>query len=95
MGNNQSLPPNATGFVNPYFISGNVADPSRFSFNWRLQQQESTRTVSHRRLFVSVFEYRMLCLWKLFRNVLFVGNVFTGRLIYIQDGMKKLSTNPI
>ena len=30
MGNNQSLPPNSTGFVNPNFITGNVADPSLF-----------------------------------------------------------------
>ena len=28
MGNNQSLPPNATGYLNPNFISGNVPDPS-------------------------------------------------------------------
>ena len=33
MGNNQSLPPNATGFLNPNFISGNVADPSLLDDN--------------------------------------------------------------
>ena len=26
--NNQSLPPNSTGFLNPNFITGNMADPS-------------------------------------------------------------------
>jgi hypothetical protein len=30
MGNNQSVSPNSTGFVNPNFITGNVADPSLF-----------------------------------------------------------------
>jgi hypothetical protein len=33
MGNNQSLPPNSTGFVNPNFITENVADPSLFDDN--------------------------------------------------------------
>ena len=33
MGNNQSLPPYATGFLNPNFISGNVADPSLLDDN--------------------------------------------------------------
>ena len=28
MGNNQSLPPNSTGFLNPNFTTGNVAEPS-------------------------------------------------------------------
>ena len=33
MGNNQSLPPNSTGFVNPNFITENVADRSLFDDN--------------------------------------------------------------
>ena len=28
MGKNQSLPPNSTGFLNPNFTTGNVAEPS-------------------------------------------------------------------
>ena len=28
MGNNQSLPPNSTGFLNPNFTTGNEAEPS-------------------------------------------------------------------
>ena len=28
MGNNQSLPPNSSGFLNPNFTTGNVAEPS-------------------------------------------------------------------
>jgi hypothetical protein len=28
MGNNQSLPPNSTGFLNPHVTTGNVAEPS-------------------------------------------------------------------
>ena len=30
MGNNQSVSPNSTGFVNPNFITGNVPDHSLF-----------------------------------------------------------------
>ena len=33
MGNNQSLSPNATGFLNPNFTTGNVADPPLFDDN--------------------------------------------------------------
>ncbi len=141
MGNNQSLSPNATGFLNPNLTTGNVADPPLFDDNslvddltedqfigviqaiinkdevlriirgiialpvakkprktrrskvgrctsetlqasiWGqlmsdIQLEIATTTgvnpdiVSYKRLFVSVFVFRILCLWILFRNVL-------------------------